>query len=69
MFSVHWMTVQLVGAKVPGGVRCGEFAGRVPLNGEGVREKYSVGRYVGVLCQARRRFEAVGHVVEPRRIA
>ncbi len=64
-FPVQAMTMQPVGARVPNGVRISEFAGRLLLNGEGVREKYSVGLYVGAFCPARRRFGVVGHLVEP----
>ena len=57
--------MQPVGAGAPNGVRISELAGRLPLNGEGVREKYSVGLYVGAFCPARRQFGVVGHLMEP----
>jgi len=50
---------------VPSEVRISELAGRRPLNGEGVREKHSVGLYAGAFCPARRRFGVVGHLLEP----
>ena len=59
------MTMQPVGARMPNGVRISELVGRLPLNGEGVREKNSVGLYVGACCPARRQFGVVGHLTEP----
>jgi len=44
---MYAMALQSVGARVPNGMRISESLGHLLLNGDGVREKYSAGLYVG----------------------